>query len=482
MDSELFRAHAHEVADWLADYLRDVGRRPVLPPVAPGQIRSQLPADPPASGEPFEQLLADFDQLILPGITHWQHPGWFGYFPANASPPSILAEMLTAGLAAQCMSWQTSPAATELEQHVMGWLRDLLGLPADFTGVIQDTASTSTLVALLTARERATDFAAGVRGLDDTAAPPLTVYTSAEAHSSVAKGVKLAGFGLDRLRSIETDQDYAVRPDRLAQALEYDRRAGFKPACVVATVGTTSSTALDPLRPIGELCREYGAWFHVDASYAGSAAVLPDFRWILDGVELADSFVVNPHKWLLVNFDCSAYFVRDVDALLHTFQASPEYLRTARDAEVVNFRDWGIQLGRRFRALKLWFVIRSYGVDGLRAMVRRHIELAAEFRRWVDASPEFEAMAPTPLALVCFRWHPVGVDDGAALDELNRRVLAAINATGSVFLTHTLLGGRYVLRLAVGQWQTTEADVSRAWRVIQQAAAELAAAPAESAR
>ncbi|HEU4697696.1 MAG TPA: pyridoxal-dependent decarboxylase [Gemmatimonadales bacterium] len=475
MNSDDFRRHAHELVDWMADYLADVGERRIVPDVRPGDVRHQLPAHPPETGEPFERVFADFRSVILPGMTHWNHPGWFAYFPANNSPPSILAEMLTATLGAQCMSWQTSPAATELEQVVMAWLRELLALPEGFTGVIQDTSSTATLVALLTARERATAFRAGTDGLGAAGDPALTVYASTEAHSSVPKGVKLAGYGLERLRLIGTDGAYAMRPDRLAEAMAADVAAGRRPACVVATLGTTSSTAVDPLRPIGELCRRHGAWLHVDASYAGAAAMLPERRAMLDGIEYVDSFVFNPHKWLLTNFDCSAYFVRDVEALLRTFQASPEYLKTAYDPEVVNFRDWGIQLGRRFRALKLWFVIRSYGAEGLRAMLRRHIALAAEFRARVEAEPDFEVVAPSPFGLVCFRYHPAGVDDPAALDDLNRALLAAVNRDGSVYLTHTALGGRYVLRMSIGQWQTGEADVARAWRLLRAAAARLAA-------
>lgn len=460
MTPEEFRHHAHALVDWMADYLRDVGERRIVPEIEPGAVRRSLPATPPAAAEPFERIAADFRNVILPGMTHWNHPGWFAYFPANHSPPSILAEMLTATLGAQCMSWQTSPAATELEQVVMEWLRDMLGLPADFTGVIQDTASTATLVALLTARERV----GGDPGR-------LTIYASTEAHSSVPKGVKLAGIGVERLRTIPVDAAFAMRPDLLERAVAADLAAGLVPACVVATAGTTSSTAMDPLRAIAEICRRHRVWLHVDAAYAGAAAILPERRALFDGIELADSFVFNPHKWLLTNFDCSAYFVRDVPALLQTFAASPAYLQTAHDPEVVNFRDWGIQLGRRFRALKLWFVIRSYGVDGLRAMLRRHIALAAEFRGWVEREPGFVVAAPSPFGLVCFRHEPPAAGlDGPSLDAWNRDLLRRVNAAGDVYLTHTELGGRYTLRLAVGQWQTQRADVGRAWERIRAAA------------
>ncbi len=460
MTPEQFRRHAHELVDWMADYLRDVGDYPVVPDVQPGRIRASLPPGPPRDGEPFDRIAADFRELIVPGMTHWNHPGWFGYFPANHSPPSILAEMLTATLGAQCMSWQTSPAATELEQVMMEWLRGMLGLPAEFTGVIQDTASTATLVALLTARDRA-------------GAEPgrLTVYASAEAHSSIPKGARLAGFAPEHLRLVPVDETFAMDSSALGALMASDVALGLVPACVVATVGTTSSTAVDPLAEIGAVCRRHGAWLHVDAAYAGAAAILPERRALFDGVELADSFVFNPHKWLLTNFDCSAYFVRDVPALLRTFSAAPAYLRTAHDPEVSNFRDWGIQLGRRFRALKLWFVIRSYGVEGLRAMLRRHIVLAEEFRSWVDAEPGFVVPAPSPFGLVCLRHEPPALaGDGAATDEWNRALLARVNASGQVFLTHTQLDGRYTIRMAIGQWATEREQVARAWERIRHSA------------
>ncbi len=459
MHPDEFRHHAHQLVDWMADYFRDVGQLPVTPDVRPGDVRRRLPPSPPEQGEPFPQLFEDFRRIVLPGMTHWNHPGWFAYFPGNNSPPSVLAEMLTATLGAQCMSWATSPAATELEQVTMEWLRLMLCLPDGFTGVIQDTASTATLVALLSARERAP------RG------ERLAVYTSTQAHSSVDKGVKLAGYGLDHLRHIPVDSQYAMRPDALDQAISSDRKAGLVPACVVATVGTTSSTAIDPLPAIAEVCQRQGAWLHVDAAYAGTAAIVPELRPLFAGVELADSLVFNPHKWMLVNFDCSAYFVRDREALLRTFQTAPEYLKTPQDAEVVNFRDWGIQLGRRFRALKLWFVIRSYGVEGLRALVRKHVALARELADQIGREPGFELMAPVPFGLVCFRYRPPRLDPhDRTVDELNRELLRRVNATRRVHLTHTDLDGRYVIRLVVGQRQTERAHVAEAWELIRQAA------------
>jgi aromatic-L-amino-acid decarboxylase len=468
MDPDEFRRHAHQLVDWMADYFRDVGSLPVTPVVRPGDILRQIAGGPPERGEPFERLFQEFRELIMPGMTHWNHPGWFAYFPANNSPPSVLAEMLTATLGAQCMSWATSPAATELEQAMMEWLREMLALPAGFVGVIQDTASTATLVALLSARERVTGHDAGLKGLAATGSQ-LTVYTSTEAHSSVDKGVKLAGYGLERLRKIAVDASYAMQPDELERAIAADLEAGLIPACVVATVGTTSSTAVDPLRAIAQICRRHGVWLHIDAAYAGAAAIVPELRHLFHGVEHADSLVFNPHKWLLVNFDCSAYFVRDQETLLRTFRVAPEYLRTDQDAAVVNFRDWGIQLGRRFRALKLWFVIRSYGVEGLRAMIRRHVRLAQELAGWVAADPDFELMAPVPFGLVCFRYRPDGAPD-LELDDLNRQLLAQVNATRRVHLTHTQLGKRYAIRMAVGQRGTELQQVEEAWRLIGDAA------------
>ncbi|MEP6591553.1 MAG: pyridoxal-dependent decarboxylase [Gemmatimonadota bacterium] len=420
-------------------------------------MRSALPTHAPTEGESFDAILHDFRTLIMPGITHWGHPGWFAYFPANASPPSVLAEFLTAGLAAQCMSWATSPAATELEQAVMVWYRELLGLPEGFTGSIQDTASSATLCAFLTARERC--------GGDTTR---MTAYWSSEAHSSVAKAARLAGIPAERCRVIPVDADFALRPDALAAAMASDAAAGFLPGIVVATMGTTSSTACDPLRAVGELAQQAGAWYHIDAAFGGSAAILPEMRPLLDGVELADSFVTNPHKWMMTNFDCSTYFVRDVDALLRTFTVAPEYLKTRHDPDVVNYRDWGIPLGRRFRALKLWFVLRSYGVAGLQAMIRTHIALGHELAGWVDAEPGWERLAPTPLGLVCLRHAPPALlGDEAALAAHNAALMERVNASGRVFMTHTTLAGKYAIRVAIGSWRTERRNVEEAWGLLK---------------
>jgi aromatic-L-amino-acid decarboxylase len=467
MKNDDFRLAGHHFVDWIADYFENVEKFPVLSPLKPGDVKKNIPAVPPARGEAMEGIFRDFERVLLPGVSHWQHPGWFAYFPANNSPASVLGEFLTAGLGAQCMVWQTSPAAAELEEVVLDWLRQMTGLPENFSGVIQDTASTATLCALLSARERATGFESNDAGLR----APLTVYASEEAHSSVEKGVKIAGFGSKNFRRLPTDERFAVIPEKLEEAMTRDRDAGFVPACVVATVGTTSSGAVDPLRAVGEICRKHGAWFHVDAAWAGTAALLPEKRWILDGVELADSFVFNPHKWMVTNFDCSAYFVKDPATLVRTFEIHPEYLKTGVDARVKNYRDWGIQLGRRFRALKLWFVIRSYGVEGLQAMVREHLRLAALVKDWVEGDGRFELLAPVDLGLVCFR-----LDDGreeSGLNELNRRLLERVNASGRVFLTHTTLRGKYTIRLVVGQRTTEERHVRGAWDIISAAAGDV---------
>ncbi|MHB8053716.1 MAG: pyridoxal-dependent decarboxylase [Candidatus Aminicenantales bacterium] len=470
MDNETFRKYAHEFVDWIADYLADIEKYPVMSPVKPGEIRAQLPDAPPLHGEPMDRLFDDFKKIILPGITHWQHPNWHAYFPANNSPESILGEMLTAGMGVQGMSWLTSPAATELEDLVMEWLRQMLGLPSGLQGVIQDTASGATLAALLCARERATDFAANESGLRQ----PLAAYASPETHSSIEKGIKIAGFGRRNLRLIETDAAFAMVPSRLEAAILRDRAAGLRPAIVVATLGTTSSAAVDPLRPIGEICARHGLWLHVDAAYAGTAAVCPENRWILDGAEYLDSFVFNPHKWMLTNFDCSAFFVRDPGALIRTFEIHPEYLKTGVDPFVKNFRDWGIPLGRRFRALKLWFVIRSYGLEGLRAFVREHLRLARLFKEWVEAAPHFEILAPVRFGLVCFRFN-----DGRSEPELmkfNKALIDRLNASGKIGLSHTVLGGKFSLRMVAGARTTEERHIRRAWDLIRETAAGIISA------
>jgi len=473
MDPAEFRKYGHEIVDWIADYLADNEEYPVMSRSRPGQIMARLPTEAPEEPEPMAEILADFHREILPGVTHWNHPRFFAYFPANNSGPSVLGELLSAGLGVNAMLWQTSPAATELEQTVMNWLAGLLDLPPGYHGVIQDTASTATLCALVCARERSTAFAindTGAAGLAEGAA--LRIYTSAEAHSSVVKGARVAGFGAANVVTIDVDENRAMDARDLSSRIDADFEAGLTPCCVVATVGTTSSTAIDPLPAIGPVAARHGLWLHVDAALAGSAAILPEQRWILDGVEYADSLVFNPHKWLFTNFDCSAYYVRDPEHLERTMAIDPEYLKTSRDQQVHNFRDWGIPLGRRFRALKLWFVLRHYGARRLREMVAAHIELAREFTAWIDESVGWERLAPVPLNTVCFRYRPAGADE-QRLNELNRELLARINNDGTIYLTHTELDGRYSLRLAVGQTMTRKRHVTEAWAVLRRLASEL---------
>ncbi|MBK6948287.1 MAG: aminotransferase class I/II-fold pyridoxal phosphate-dependent enzyme [Haliscomenobacter sp.] len=467
-----FRHWAHELADWMADYFEQVGQYPVKPPVLPGDIKNQLPTGPPASGEAFEQQYADFQQIILPGMTHWQHPQFFGYFPASRSMPSVLGEMLTAAMGAQCMIWYTSPAAEELEERMMEWLRDMLALPGGWTGVIQETASAATLVALLMARERASSF--GVNQTGFYGRQPMRVYASEQVHSSIPKAVKIAGLGEAHLVYIPTDASFAMDPGQLEAAILKDLEVGFQPVCVVAAIGTTSSTAIDPIKPIGEICRKYGIFLHVDAAYAGTALLLPEMRWMSEGLELADSFVFNPHKWMFTNFDCTAFFVRDKQLLTNTFSILPEYLKTPLDKQVNNYRDWGIQLGRRFRALKLWFVIRTYGVAGLRARIREHIRIGQWLAETIRQQPDFELLAPVPLNLVCFRYRPEGMADEGQLNSINERLLQTLNDSGKILLTQTKLNGKYTIRLVAGQVDTTQETVNQGWELIRDTARAMA--------
>jgi aromatic-L-amino-acid/L-tryptophan decarboxylase len=469
MSSDEFRRHGHALIDWIANYLDTVEQHPVLSRAHPGEIRAKLPDAPPEHGEPFEQMMRDVETIIMPGITHWQSPSFFGFFPANTSGPAILGELLSAGLGVQGMIWATSPACTELETHVLDWMADMLGLPAKFRststggGVIQDTASSASLCALLAARERATGFNSNERGTNGT----LTAYTSSQAHSSIEKAARIAGIGRANLRMIEVDDRFAMRPELLAEQIERDRADGLTPCFVCATVGTTSSNAIDPVRAIGEMCRESGIWLHVDAAMSGTAAVCPEFRFIHDGLEYADSYCFNPHKWMLTNFDCDCFFVADRAALINTLSILPEYLRNkaTESGAVIDYRDWQVPLGRRFRALKLWFVIRHYGMSGIRAFVRQHVEWASRFAAWVHADDRFELVMEPVLNLVCFR-HRGG-------DAINQQLLDDVNASGKVFLTHTRLGDQLTLRLAIGATRTRFEHVEKAWRTIAETARSL---------
>ncbi len=464
MDKDTFRDWARRAADWSADYLETVRERPVRAQTKPGDIAARLPATPPEQGEDMARLFEDVDDLLMPGMTHWQHPRFFAYFPANSSPPSVIAETLTAAMAAQCMLWQTSPAATELETRVLEWLRQMLDLPEAFQGVIQDSASSATLAAILTGREQALGFRGNQDGL--AAHPPVRVYTSAQAHSSIDKAVWIAGIGQANLARVDLGSEEGMDAAALERAIEVDRAGGACPAVVIATIGSTSVGAMDNLRAVGEVARRHDLYFHVDAAWAGSALICEEHRHLIDGIELADSFVFNPHKWLLTNFDCTAHFVRDPRMLVQTLGIQPDYLKTEGEAGI-NYSEWSIPLGRRFRALKLWFVIRSYGVEKLREIVRGHIALTEGLASKIDAHPEFELTTRPSLALFTFRYAPADADD---LDGLNARLLQAINDDGRIYLTQTRHGGDYVIRFSVGQLHTSREDVDMAWEVIREIA------------
>ena len=479
MDPESFRRYGHQLIDWIADYLAHTERYPVLSRVKPGEIKARLPQSPPKEPEPMEQILADFESVIMPGITHWNHPAFFAYFAITGSGPGILGELLSAALNVNGMLWKTSPAATELEEVALDWLRQMLGLPEAFRGVITDTASMSSLLAIAAAREQVPDLRVREEGLSGRAdVPRLRLYTSEQAHSSIEKAAITLGIGQRGVRKIPVDEAFRMDAAALARAIEEDLSEGWRPFCVAATVGTTSTTSIDPVPEIAALCRQHGLWLHVDGAYGGMAAIVPEFRHVLAGCEHADSIVVNPHKWLFTPIDCSAFFVRRPEVLKRAFSLVPEYLKTAEE-EVTNYMDWGVQLGRRFRALKLWMVMRYFGHQGLAARIREHIRLGQQLARWIDEHPDFERMAPTPFSTVCFRARPrrLAGDDSpetaAYLDELNAALLEAVNATGEAYLSHTKLHGRFTLRMAIGNLRTTEAHVRRAWELLQEHAARL---------
>jgi aromatic-L-amino-acid decarboxylase len=480
MNLEDFRRYGHEIVDWIAGYLAQPEQYPVLSRVQPGEIAAQLPVRPPDQAEPMANILADFEKIILPGITHWNHPGFHAYFSVSGSAPGILGEMLTAALNVNAMLWRTSPSATELEEVSLEWLRTMLGMDDNWHGVITDGASASSLLAIAAARE-ALDLDIRQRGMAGRPdLPRLRLYISDQTNSSVEKGAITLGIGREGVRTIPTDDAFRLDPQALAQAIEEDLETGWRPFFVTATVGTTATTSVDPLPEMAAICRQHGLWLHVDGAYGGAAAVVPEMRRVLDGLEEADSFVMNPHKWLFTPIDCSAFYVRRPEILQQAFSLVPEYLKTAEEG-VTNYMDWGVQLGRRFRALKLWMVMRAYGRQGIAARIREHIRLGQLLAGWIDGDPDFERLAPTPFSVVCFRLAPreivtrlatAGPEESQALedqlDRLNMGLVEAMNDTGQVFLAPTRLRGRLTIRLAIGNIRTDEAHVRRVWALLQE--------------
>jgi len=464
MNSEEFRKYGHEFVDWMADYFDEVEEFPVKPDIHPGDIKQQLPPVAPEEAESMANIFADFKKIIVPGMTHWQSPSFHAYFPGNNSKPSVLAEMLMATMGAQCMVWATSPAATELEDRVMEWLRQMVGLSSQWVGSIQNGASDATLNAILTAREQATAYQINQAGFKQQ---KFRIYASEQIHSSIDKAVAISGIGRDNLVKIATDEQFALQPALLEAAIQRDLQAGLQPLMIIAGIGTTGTTAIDPLAEITRIGQHFGLWIHVDAALAGTAMVLEEMRWIADGLEEADSFVFNPHKWMFTNFDASAYFVKDQEALVNTFSITPEYLKTREDDQVNNYRDWGIPLGRRFRALKIWFVLRSYGVKGIQEKISKHLKLAQWFKTQVEASDKFVLMAPVPLNTVCFR----RVFKNRTLEEENKYnddLLYRINKTGDIFITHVVLNGHYTMRMVIGQTEVDQQHVEKAWQLIDE--------------
>jgi aromatic-L-amino-acid decarboxylase len=468
MDPEEFRRFGHEIVDWIADYRTRVEARPVMAPVEPGAVRARLPMSPPDQPEPFARILRDVDDLVLPALSHWQHPRFFAYFPSNATLASVLGDYLSTGLGVLGLSWQSAPALTEVEEVATDWLRQMLGLSPAWTGVIQDTASTSTLVALISARERASGYALARHGLQG-GGPALVVYVSSQSHSSVDKAALLAGFGRAHVRLVETDASHAMRPDALAAAIRADQAAGRLPCAVVATTGTTTSTAIDPVAAIAQVAREHGMWVHVDAAMAGSAMILPECRGLWEGIELADSIVVNAHKWLGAVFDCSVYYVRDAEHLVRVMSTNPSYLQSAADGRVRNLRDWGIPLGRRFRALKLWALIREQGVSGLQQRIRRDLAHAQWLAGAVAATPHWRVLAPVPLQTVCLRHEPPGLE-GDALDRHTQVWADRLNRSGAAYVTPAILDGRWMVRISIGALETERRHVEQLWEAMQREA------------
>jgi aromatic-L-amino-acid/L-tryptophan decarboxylase len=466
MTPDEFRYYGHQIIDWLADYREKLASYPVMSTLQPGEVRDRLPASPPIKGEPMSEVITDLEHVIMPGITHWNHPAFFAYFPSNASLASVLADLVSTGLGVQGMNWQTSPAATELEETVLDWLRQMLGLPSTFGGVIHDTASTATLVALLSARERCTHYSQNRAGLQAEVAP-LIIYTSEESHSSIQKAALLAGFGKENLRLIETDEACSLRLEALQAAIEADLAAGKKPCALVATIGTTNTTAIDPLSGMAALAQQYGLWLHVDAAMAGNAMILEECRWMWAGVDACDSVLLNPHKWMGVAFDCTVYYVRDTQHLIRVMSTNPSYLQTQVDDQIKNFRDWGIPLGRRFRALKLWFLIREQGCEGLQTRLRRDLSHAQWFAAQIDATPKWQRVAPVNLQTVCVRHIPDESWTEAQVNAHNKAWIEQINDSGKAYLTPSMLKGQQIARVSIGVETTEHVHVQALWELMQ---------------
>ncbi|AGO56962.1 pyridoxal phosphate-dependent decarboxylase family protein [Serratia plymuthica] len=466
MNVEEFRACAHQLIDTIADYHAGVADLPVMSQVMPGEVLKKLPAHAPVSGESFERIMDDFNSLILPGLSHWQHPGFYGYFPANAALPSILGDFLSTGLGVLGLSWQSSPALTELEEKTVDWMRELLGLSSRWSGVIQDTASTSALISLISAREKTSRYSLAAGGVQAEAAP-LIVYTSAQAHSSVDKAALLAGFGKDNIRYVPTDKNYSLDPAALEAAIIADKAGGFTPCAVVATVGTTTSTAIDPIKPISQITQKFGLWLHVDCAMAGSAMILPEYRWMWEGIEQADSLVINAHKWLGVAFDCSLYYVKDAQHLIRVMSTNPTYLQTSVDSEVKNLRDWGVPLGRRFRALKLWFLLRSEGVEKIQKRLRRDLDNAQWLATAIKAAPNWKLLAPVSLQTLCIRYEPAGLH-AADLDAFTLAWAEKLNRSGFAYVTPATLDDRWMVRVSIGAIPTEQEHVASLWQALQQ--------------
>ncbi|MCI4668857.1 MAG: pyridoxal-dependent decarboxylase [Bacteroidia bacterium] len=472
LNSKSFREYAHKMVDWMADYLDEVEKYPVLSRNQPGDLLNSLPSFAPSESEPMDVILQDMEKLIMPGITHWQSPNFYAYFPANSSYASLLGEMITACLGVNGFSWVTSPAATELEERMMDWLGDMIGIPKSWDGVIQSTASEATFVAIVSAREQLSDFQINEKGFPS--GKVYRVYGSAQLHSSIEKAVKIAGLGRENYVKVEVDEKFAMKKEALGKAIKDDIEQGYVPLCVINGMGTTSSTAMDDLEMCGEICKEFGIWLHVDAAYAGAALILPEYQYLMKGIEMADSFVFNPHKWLLTNFDCSVYFVKDKHSLIRTFQISPAYLKAANDDVVKNYRDWGLPLGRRFRALKLWFVLRNFGIKEMQKVLRKHMELTQVLLKKMEGHPQIEILAPVNLNLICFRYNP-GYHTEEKLNQINEKLLTRINDTGNAFLIQTLLNEKYTIRIVLGHPKHEERHVEEVWQLISEAIKQIEA-------